>query len=154
MKQVFLLLLSIPFCILSLAAQGEPDDRDKAQQAKTFRMVKEMPRFYSPSCESKPAEERRSCSNKAMLMAAYGNIKYPKKAKAQGLEGLAVVQFVVEKDGSISEVKLTQDPGHGMGEEALRVVKKHLSSHWVPGKDSKGKAVRVKFNLPLRFRTN
>jgi periplasmic protein TonB len=79
-------------------------------------------------------------------------IKYPKKEKKEGIDGIAYVTFVVEKDGSVSNVKLLRGiPGKPKcNQEAVRVVKK--MPKWNPGYQN-GKAVRVQFNLPIRFRT-
>lgn len=58
----------------------------------------------------------------------------------------AYVSFVVEKDGTVTSIKVLKDPGYGVGEEAIRVLK--LSPKWKPGVQN-GKAVRVMYNLPL-----
>ena len=64
----------------------------------------------------------------------------------QGLKGKVVVSFVVEKDGSIVEVKVIKDLGYGTGAEAIRVL--NLSPKWKPGLQD-GKPVRVIFSLPI-----
>ncbi|PKP34305.1 MAG: energy transducer TonB, partial [Bacteroidetes bacterium HGW-Bacteroidetes-15] len=63
-------------------------------------------------------------------------------------QGTVYVTFVVEPNGSISNVKLLRDIGGGCGTEAIRVVK--AMPKWQPGKQ-RGKAVRVQFNLPVKF---
>jgi len=76
------------------------------------------------------------------------NIKYPEQAKKNGVQGKVFVTFVVETDGSISNVKVLRGIGGGCDEEAVRVIK--LMPKWSPGMQD-GKAVRVQFNLPIRF---
>lgn len=76
------------------------------------------------------------------------NLKYPPQAKETGTQGKVFVTFVVEKDGSITDVKVLRDIGSGCGEEAVRVVK--MMPKWKPAKQ-RGKAVRQQFNLPVTF---
>ena len=76
-------------------------------------------------------------------------LNYPAIARENGVEGIAVLTFVVEKDGSITDLQIKHDPGAGLGIEALRVAK--LMSNWIPGKQ-RGRAVRVRFTLPVKFK--
>jgi protein TonB len=76
------------------------------------------------------------------------NIKYPEEALKKGVTGTVFITFVVEKDGSVTHVKVLRGIGSGCDEEALRVVK--MMPKWVPG-ELKGKKVAVQFNLPIRF---
>ena len=113
-----------------------------------YQVVDKMPMF--PACDSSMRyEEQKKCADKAMLDFIYSNVKYPTISRENGVEGTAVVSFIVEKDGSISRTKIIRDPGAGCGDEALRVVK--LLPNFEPGKNY-GKPVRVQFNLPVRFR--
>lgn len=76
------------------------------------------------------------------------NIVYPQIAKDNGIKGKVHVKFVVEKDGSISNVTLLNDIGGGCGEEALRVI--NSMPKWRPGKQN-STTVRVWFVLPIHF---
>ena len=76
------------------------------------------------------------------------NIKYPQLAKENNITGRVFVTFVVEKDGSVSNVKAARDIGGGCGAEAVRVVKS--MPKWTPGKQ-RGKAVRAAYTLPVNF---
>ena len=76
------------------------------------------------------------------------NIKYPEEAKELGTQGKVFVTFVVEVDGSITDVRVLRGIGSGCDEEAIRVVK--AMPKWVPGKQ-RGVPVRVQFNLPIKF---
>ncbi len=76
------------------------------------------------------------------------NLKYPLLAKQKGIQGSVYVQFVIEADGSISNLKVLRGIGGGCDEEAMRVVSK--MPKWTPGKQ-KGKPIRVSYNLPVKF---
>lgn len=155
MKNLLLLLLSVPFGILSLAAQDKPVDRDSVRQKRPliFKVVDEIPRLYIEGCESLPTlEERKMCSQKNMLEIVHKNLVYPAEARAKGIEGVAVVMFNVEKDGSLTDIEVYRDFGYGTGEEAIRLVREVLSSlKWVPGKQG-GRPVMTQFHLPVKFR--
>ena len=76
------------------------------------------------------------------------NITYPKEAKEKGIQGKVYVQFIVEKDGSISDVKVIKGIGDGCDKEALRAINE--MPRWKPG-TQKGKPVRVRYNLPINY---
>ncbi len=76
------------------------------------------------------------------------NLKYPELAKEKGIEGRVFVQFVIEKDGSISNVKILRGIGGGCDEAAMEMVKN--MPKWQPAKQ-RGKPVRCQFNLPIKF---
>ncbi len=79
------------------------------------------------------------------------NIKYPTAAVKDKVEGKVYVSFTVEKDGSLTDLKVDRSLGAGTDEEAIRVLK--MSKRWNPGM-IEGKAVRVKYNIPIRFALN
>jgi protein TonB len=76
------------------------------------------------------------------------NLKYPRVAVENYTSGTVVLQFVVEKDGSIDNIKILNPVRDGCTEEAIRVVKS--MPKWMPGKNH-GEPVRVLFNLPVKF---
>lgn len=76
------------------------------------------------------------------------NLKYPEQANQAGIHGKVYLTFVVEKDGSITDVKVLRGIGGGCDEEAVRVVK--LMPRWTPGKQ-RGIPVRVHFVLSVKF---
>jgi len=76
------------------------------------------------------------------------NIKYPQKAREEGISGTVYIQFIVEKDGQTSGFKLLRGAEESLDNEALRVLK--MMPKWEPGKQ-KGKPVRVQYNLPVKF---
>jgi protein TonB len=85
--------------------------------------------------------------------AAFGkflrdHIRYPSVAKEAGTQGRVFLQFIVERDGSLTDMKILRDPGSGLGEEAERVLK--MSPHWRAGIQN-GKPVRVQYTVPINF---
>jgi Ca-activated chloride channel homolog len=78
----------------------------------------------------------------------HDNLRYPKTARESCISGTVYVTFVIEKDGSVSNVKVMRGIGGGCDEEAIRVVQ--LMPKWKPGMQM-GKAVRVQYNLPIKF---
>ena len=77
------------------------------------------------------------------------NIKYPEKALANIIQGTVFVSFIIEKDGSVTHVKVLRGIGGGCDEESVRVVK--LMPKWKPGTQN-GKPVRVLFNMPIYYK--
>jgi TonB family protein len=79
------------------------------------------------------------------------NVKYPESAKENGIEGKVYVQFVVEKDGSLSSFNIARGVNEDIDNEAIRVLK--LMPNWTPGVQD-GKAVRVHYTIPFVFKLN
>ena len=77
------------------------------------------------------------------------NIKYPVIAQEQGVQGRVIVQFVVNKDGSIVDAQVVRSVDPYLDKEAIRVI--NTMPKWTPGKQ-RGKPVRVKFTVPVAFR--
>ena len=87
--------------------------------------------------------------DQAMMDFVAKNVQYPQEARDKEISGRVLVSFIVEKDGSIAEVKVVKGIGGGCDEEAVRVVK--AMPKWKPGKD-KGKPVRVSYMMPFTFK--
>jgi TonB family protein len=87
----------------------------------------------------------------AMYKFLQENLTYPKEARDKGISGTVFIEFVVEKDGSISNVKVLKSVDPDLDAESVRVVK--LMPKWNPGKQM-GKPVRCYFNIPIRFTIN
>lgn len=113
----------------------EVEEEAEAAEEEIFTIVETNPSF--PGGEGK--------------MYAYlgNNMKYPPIARDNNIQGRVYVSFVVEKNGKITDVRVLRGIGGGCDEEAIRVVKSMPS--WSPGKQ-RGKAVRVRFNLPIVFK--
>lgn len=143
--------IAILFCLIFWVTTGQA--QETASEEEIYMVADEMPLF--PGCDAADAavEDKRKCSDQNLLQFIYNYIQYPDSARAQGIEGSVVVQFVVEKDGKITNGKVLKDIGGGCGEEALRVVDlmNKIDRSWSPGKKN-GQPVRVSFNLPIKFK--
>jgi protein TonB len=85
----------------------------------------------------------------ALMKYLADNIKYPAEAQKNGVQGRVIVGFVVERDGSITDVNILKSVDPSLDREAARVVRS--MPRWTPGKQN-GQAVRVKYNVPVTFR--
>ena len=110
-------------------------EEEEVVEAEVFTIVEQMPSF--PGGDAKMYEYLGK------------NIKYPQIARETGIQGRVFVGFVVEPDGSVSNVKVLRGIGGGCDEEAMRVVK--AMPKWSPGKQ-RGKTVRVSYTLPVVFK--
>lgn len=121
-----------------------------APPKEVFRVVEQMPRF--PGCEDmETVQEKKECADQKFLEYVYTHVRYPSEARQNGIEGIVVVQFIVEEDGSITNPEVLREPDPSLGEEALRLI--HLmasETEWTPGQQ-RGKNVRVSYILPIKF---
>ena len=111
---------------------GEVENSDFVD---VYTIVEQMPAF--PGGEEK------------LIEFVSKNVEYPQEAKEEGVQGRVFVGFVVEKDGSVGDVKLLRGIGHGCDEEAVRVVK--MLPKWKPGMHN-GVFVRVSYQIPINFK--
>jgi len=111
--------------------------------------IERMPRF--PGCEDFEGTEKKKkrCADKKMLSHIYQNIRYPKKARRQEIEGVAIVRFHIDKDGTVQDVKVLRGLSNAISEECLDVITK--MPRWTPGLQ-RGQPVKVQFNLPITFK--
>lgn len=107
---------------------------EEIEEEQIFLVVENMPEF--PGGES------------GMYNFINKNIEYPRMAKESGISGRVFITFVVEKDGSVTDVQILRGIGGGCDEEAVRVIKK--MPRWSPGKQ-RGKPVRVQYRMPIKF---
>lgn len=108
--------------------------KEEVNENEIFTIVEEKPKFPGGDVE--------------LMKYLQKNIRYPDFAKENDIKGTCVVEFVVEKDGSITDVKILKDIGGECGAEAVRVAKG--MPKWEPGKQ-RTKPVRVKYKMPVRF---
>lgn len=115
-----------------------------------FKVVEEMP--YFGDCQGERDRGlRKQCSDRALIGYLSEHLRYPALARESGISGVAVIRFIVEKDGSLTNIEVLRDPGGGLGAEAARVVGRMAAeTRWTPGRQT-GRPVRVQFNLPVRF---
>ena len=114
-------------------AQPEPPKHE--EENKVFDVVEQMPSFPG--------------GMGALMSWLSQNIKYPVIAAENGVQGRVIVQFVVEKDGSVTDVHVAKSVDPSLDKEAQRVVK--AMPKWIPGKQN-GSAVRVKYTVPVTFK--
>ena len=131
MKRI--IMMAIAACMMTLGAQAQVQKGNTAPQD-VFDVVEEMPQYPG--------------GMQAMLSFLQENITYPKDAQEKKISGRVLVTFVVEKDGSISNVETVKSVFPSLDEEAVRIVKS--MPNWKPGKQN-GKVVRVKYTLPISF---
>lgn len=138
LSRLFLLLFVVFMTNISFSQITIPDNSGRRElnevQEETFTVVEVQPSY--------PGGEE------AMMRYLAENIYYPQEARMSGIQGTVYVSFVVERDGSIVDVRVFKKIGGGCDEEAIRVVSK--MPKWKPGMQ-KGKAVRVQFNMPIKF---
>ena len=111
------------------------DEKPKEEETKVFDVVEQMPEF--PGGQA------------ALLKWIGDNIKYPAIAEENGIQGRVVCTFVVERDGSVTDVQVARSIDPSLDKEAVRVLKK--MPKWIPGRQN-GSAVRVKYTVPVTFK--
>lgn len=112
-----------------------PEPPKHVEETKVFTVVEQMPMFPG--------------GDAALMSYLANNIYYPTVAAENGVQGRVVVGFVVERDGSITDVRILRGVDPSLDREAMRVVKN--MPRWTPGKQN-GSAVRVKYQVPVAFR--
>ena len=120
-----------------LAKQSENktvETESRTNDSDVFTVVDEMPQYNGGKEE--------------LIAFLSKSIKYPAAAKEKGIQGKVVVNFVIEKDGSVANTEVVRSVGGGCDEEAIRVVSS--MPNWIPGKQN-GKTVKVSYNLPINF---
>ncbi len=132
MKKV-IAVLSLAFVLLGL--NNSSIAQTKVSEEEVFQVVDEGAMFPQ--------------GKEAMTEFLAKNLKYPEKAIKDSIAGRVFVSFIVEKDGSLSNIKVLRDIGGGCGEEAIRVMK--LMPKWTPAKVG-NKLVRQQYYMPIEFR--
>jgi periplasmic protein TonB len=110
------------------------EEEEEVAEMEIFTVVESMPEFPG--------------GDAARMKFLQDNIKYPQMARESGIQGTVYVTFVVEPDGSVSDVRVLRGIGGGCDEEAIRVIKQ--MPKWNAGMQ-RGKPVRVQFNMPIKF---
>lgn len=122
----------------SLSSQNSPkvnDNNNSHNTSEVYSVVDEMPTFPGGDSE--------------MFMFIARNVRYPQQARESGIQGSVSVSFIVEADGSLSNITIEKPLGGGCDEEAKRVIEK--MPKWNPGKQN-GEVVRVKKSIPISFK--
>jgi protein TonB len=114
----------------------EPKPEPKPEKEEVFRSAAHMPSFPG--------------GDAALMSFINKNIKYPQVAQDNGVQGKVIVQFVVEKDGRVGEVKVARGVDKDLDREAVRVCK--MLPKFSPGRNAVGDPVRVWYTLPVTFK--
>lgn len=115
-------------------AAAKVEEEEDVEEQQIFMVVENAPAFPG--------------GDEGRMKFLVENIKYPQMARESGIQGTVYVTFVVERNGSVTDVKILRGIGGGCDEEAIRVVQ--AMPKWEPGKQ-RGKPVRVQFNMPIKF---
>ena len=136
-KILFIALLSFGFMANAMAQHFDEGEEviEQSESDKVFEVVEKMPSF--PGGQG------------ALFDFMEKNIKYPKVAEDNGIQGRVLVTFIVKKDGSLSDVRVAKSVDPSLDKEAVRLVES--MPKWNPGIE-KGQYVNVKFRLPVTFR--
>lgn len=122
----------------SLESNEVPDtviQYNQPESDRVFSVVEQMPSFPG--------------GMGAMMQYLSSNIKYPKEAEKKGIQGRVLLSFIVQTDGSITDVRISKSVDPSLDKEAIRVVKN--MPKWIPGRQN-GEPVRVKYTFPVTFR--
>ena len=131
MKKLIIMSLMVLFGLTTVSAQ-KTVVAQKNQQV--FDVVEQMPEYPG--------------GPGALIEYLSQNVKYPEDAKQQKIEGRVLATFVVETDGSVSNVEVVKPAFPSLDAEAVRLLS--AMPKWIPGKQN-GKVVRVKFTVPISF---
>ena len=121
--------------------KNEPKIKDKASLIKADNKV-----YNVAEVEQKPSFIG---GDAALFKYLADSIKYPAMARENGIEGTVYVEFIIAKDGNVTEANVKRGIGGGCNEEALRIV--NAMPKWIPAKQ-KNKPVKVKYTLPVKFK--
>ena len=144
MKKLLLLLLFIPLVSFGQETQQKNNVFDELKQ--TPLNLDDVPMFRS--CKNVFKSQRMNCFQNKMTKHIRKHFYYPKYAFNRGIQGRVFVQFIIEKDGSISEIK-TRGADKSLEKAALKIIKK--LPKLIPGK-ANGKPVRVPYSIPIEYK--
>ena len=111
-----------------------------------FAVIEDVPIF--PGCERVAKSERRNCFQDQINKHIRRNFRYPDIAQEMGIQGRVYVNFIISKDGSITNIRM-RGPDKNLENEAARIIGRLPTM--TPGKQ-RGRAVRVPFSIPITFR--
>ncbi len=141
MQKTFLCVISLLFFTMRMSAQQtdpvsaqQTDPTTAATVTTTLSSLEQMPDFPG--------------GQKALIKYLSENMEYPEEARKNGIEGKVLSQFMVNEDGTLTDVQIIRRLGYGCDEEVLRLITQ--MPKWNAGKED-GKAVKVLFKLPVVF---
>ncbi|MBK9255980.1 MAG: energy transducer TonB [Saprospiraceae bacterium] len=150
MKAVLFLLMMTTYSLMFGQINYNPSLPEG--DVEIFKVVENMPRF--PGCENLETDSAKDkCSKVKMLEFINMHLKYPEEAKTNKTEGNVVLQFIVDTDGILKNIKVVRDIGFGCGQAAVDVIAlmNEMSLTWIPG-SQRTRKVRVLYTLPIKFK--
>ena len=131
MKTIKLMIPVMLLMVVSFSVNGQNNEKKNNVY---FEEVDEMPEYPG--------------GKEGLFKFISENVQYPEKAKKEAITGKVFVSFVIDKDGSVTDVKIARSVNPELDDEAVRVVKK--LKKWTPGKKD-GEVVKVGFTMPIKF---
>ena len=141
-----LFTISALVLLVIVVAPARANAQDKKEKTTQTRKDTTTDDKIYEVCEQMPIFEG---GDAALLKYLTDSVKYPELAKKHGVQGRVVIGFIVEKDGSLTNVKVLRAVDRALDAEALRVVKG--MPKWIPGCQDE-QLVRVRYNVPVSFR--
>ena len=121
-------------------------DEEESRIEVSFATIEDVPIF--PGCERVAKSKRRDCFQEKINKHIRKNFRYPEIAQEMGIQGRVYINFIITKDGEITNIR-TRGPDENLEKEAVRIIS--LLPRMLPGKQN-GKKVRVPFSVPITFR--
>lgn len=152
LKMAFVMPLAIILALFFSASMSEKLVAQESMSNKEQKSIQSKPQ--KPESDVYTLVEKMPeypGGDEARIKFLVDNIKYPKEALKNGITGTVFVTFIIEKEGTISNVEALKGIGGGCDEEAVRVIS--MMPNWKPGLQ-RGKPVRVQFNMPIQFNLN
>ena len=143
-KCLLLAISALVLLVVVFAPAGANAQNKKVNKAQTHKDTTTDDKVYDV-CEQMPIYEG---GDAALLKYLRENLKYPDKTKDRGVQGRLVIGFIVEKDGSLTNVKVLRAVDIALDAEVLRLVKG--MPKWIPGRHN-GQRVRVRYLLPIHI---
>ena len=156
---IVLLALAVGFAGFNVDAKKRKTTRRAVKRAAKAKVVEPAPYnydFVEGSCDNDEVLEQAKYmpeypgGTEGLVKFLAENINYPEKAEKNKVQGIVVLQFIVEKTGAISDVKVVRSVDPELDKEAMRVVKK--ITRFVPGYNDDHAPVRVLYTLPVKFK--
>ncbi|MFH6604592.1 energy transducer TonB [Maribacter algicola] len=134
-----------PFPDTPIAIDSVVVEEPEEDIAIPFSVIESVPVF--PGCENET--DKRACFQTMMLKHIRNTFRYPEIAQEMNIQGKVYMNFVIQKNGSIGEIRILRSPDKNLGEEATRIIGK--LPKMTPGKQS-GTPVKVPFSIPITFK--
>ncbi|GGB69645.1 hypothetical protein GCM10007424_07020 [Flavobacterium suaedae] len=129
--------------MLSLSEEANAQEKSKTEKFEGIPLVEQQLSYAASELTKQP--EYSDGGMQGFYTYVYKHFKVPKVNK--DMTARIYLSFVIEKDGSMSNIKILRDPGYGMGDEAVRVLKS-MDQKWIPG-ELNGEKVSANYNLPI-----